>query len=142
MPKPPADFILPMINPRKKTLRPTYGPGKPSPGLGRRPGQVNKLTRDIKQGIVDAATNVGRDGSGEGGLVGFLEDLATNHKKAFASLLGKVLPLQINAGAMVQTIGTVNVISVPADHYLSAEDMRRLNLVHEIEHAPEFIEQD
>jgi deferrochelatase/peroxidase EfeB len=54
----PADFALPVINPRKPHR---YGPDNPPPGKGRTPGQVNKITSDIKRGIIEAATLHGAD---------------------------------------------------------------------------------
>ena len=53
----PADFEVPAIAPRKpgKYL---FGPNRPSPGKAK--GAVAKITRDIKNGIVEAAENIGR----------------------------------------------------------------------------------
>jgi hypothetical protein len=134
----PDDFELPVINP--KPHKPgTFGRGNPPPGKGRLKGTVNKVTRDLKNGIVDAAIALGRNGEGEGGLQGYLQFLGWHHPKAFASLLGKILPLQVTGdGLPGTTIGTVNVISVPADHYLSAEDIEKMRPTLEIEHAPEY----
>ena len=42
-----------------------------------------------------AAEQVGEDGKGTDGLVGYLRRVATEDVKAFAGLLGKVLPMQI-----------------------------------------------
>jgi hypothetical protein len=119
----PADFEISPIAPRKYG-RP-FGPDNPSPGKPK--GCIPKITRDLKEGIVEAAERVGSDGQGTGGLTGFLEDLARHHKRAFASLLVKLLPLQVaGTGTLGTHIGTVNVISVPVDHYLSAEDIERM----------------
>jgi hypothetical protein len=85
----------------------------------------NTFTRDIKRGIVDAAAKHGSDGRGKDGLTGYLFHLAKKHPKAFAGLIGKTIPLQV-AGNVGQYIGTVNVISVPVDHYLKAEDIARM----------------
>lgn len=125
MPEPPADFVLPALKPRKPHL---YGPDNPPPGKGRLKGSVNRVTRDLKAGIIDAAVALGADGAGTGGLQGYLMWLGRGHPKAFAGLLSKMLPLQVsNEGLASATIGTVNVISVPVDHYLSAEDVERLS---------------
>ena len=42
--------------------------------------------------------------------------------------MAKLLPFNLNANvnASVASITSVNVISVPSDHYLSAEDMERM----------------
>lgn len=86
---------------------------------------ANKLTQDIKQGIVGAATKIGYDGQGLGGLEGYCMMLAEDYPKQFASLLGRVLPLQINAtpGAF---IGSVNIVGVPSGMYMTAEQMKAL----------------
>jgi hypothetical protein len=89
-------------------------PGKPK-------GAVAKITRDIKNGVLTAAENLGSDGNGTGGFIGYCEYLGRFHPKAFAHLLGKMLPLQVHSEGLVgASIGTVNVISVPADHYVKS----------------------
>jgi hypothetical protein len=130
MPEPPADFVLPVINPRK------VGPGHPPPGKGRFPGQINRITRDLKHGIVDAAAAHGADGFGAGGLTGYLLHLATHHPKAFAGLLGKLMPLQVN-GTLQSVVGEVRIVSVPADTYLTAESMAKLKPAQTIDNGPQ-----
>ena len=39
-----------------------YGPNNPPPGRSK--GVVNKVTKDLKEGVLTAATNIGRDGNG------------------------------------------------------------------------------
>ncbi|MGM4958105.1 hypothetical protein [Bradyrhizobium sp. 604_D8_N2_3] len=127
----PDSFQLDPINPKAQKI----GPGHPPPS--RRRGVANKLTRDLKKGIVDAAANVGRDGNGEGGLTGFLEDLALHHKKAFAGLLGKVLPMTIGAdNSSAVMVGTINIVSVPAGHNEDGSPMAVVNPPI-IEHTPQ-----
>ena len=133
----PADFeIKPIVKRQYRGLRP-FGPDNPAPV--KQKGAVAKITRDLKEGIITAAENIGSDGNGTGGLVGFLEDLGRNHKKAFASLLVKLIPMQISGDDTIgNRIGTVNVISIPHDTYLSSEDIERLRLPgRAIEHTPE-----
>ena len=67
----------------------------PAAGMGRRKGSRNKVTGLLKTAILEAAANAGSDGKGEGGLVGYCRFLARNEPRAFALLLGKVLPLQV-----------------------------------------------
>jgi hypothetical protein len=59
---------------------------------GRRRGTPNKTTRALKEAILEAAELAG----GESGLVGYLTTLAKTNTSAFATLLGKVLPLQVS----------------------------------------------
>ena len=84
-------------------------------GTGRKPGQRNRLTTDMKEALLAAATNVGfvreedlldKDGKstgktelkwdGDGGLEGYLEWAAVYHPGHFITQLGRVMPLQIN----------------------------------------------
>jgi hypothetical protein len=84
----------------------------PSAGRGRPKGAKNKTTRALKEAILLAAENVGRIdedvevsekghaikrrwATGEDGLVGYLEGLATNEPVAYAGLLGRVLPMTV-----------------------------------------------
>lgn len=76
----------------KQTLEKRIGEGKPGPG--RKKGVPNRTTTMLKDAILQAATEAG----GPEGLVGYLKFLAADSPPAFASLLGKVLPMQINHG--------------------------------------------
>lgn len=62
---------------------------------GRKKGTPNKNTSDLKNAILEAAEKVGLDGQGTDGLTGYCSRLALKEPKAFATLLGKVMPLQI-----------------------------------------------
>ncbi len=67
----------------------------PAAGKGRVKGTPNKTTALLKDAIIKAAEAAGADKAGKDGLVGYCTFLATEEPKAFAQLLGKVLPLQI-----------------------------------------------
>lgn len=92
---------------------------------GRRLGSTNKVSRDLKEGIIDAAVIVGSDGKGKDGLRGYLVMLARKHPKQYTGLLARVMPLQIT-GDVGGFIGQVNIVSVPVDRYLSPEDAKKL----------------
>jgi hypothetical protein len=72
---------------------------KPSPGFGgkrnnsgRPKGVSNKITTQLKDAILEAATRAGD----KGGLVAYLEKQArADSCGPFVALLGKVLPLQV-----------------------------------------------
>ena len=85
----------------------------------------DKLTRDIKEGIVDAAIRHGLDGKGADGLSGYLFMLSRDYPKQFTSLLGRMLPLQIQ-GNLGQFIGAVNITPVPQGQYLTAEQIKSM----------------
>jgi hypothetical protein len=78
--------------------------GDPNPGRGRPKGSENKMTRILKEAVVVAAELVGNRLTREpklalegSGLVAYLEWAAEHEPKAFLTLLGKVLPLQLHA---------------------------------------------
>jgi hypothetical protein len=65
--------------------------GSPKTG-GRQKGTPNKLTAQLKDAILEAATLAGN----EDGLVGYLKTQASANPGPFMALLGKVLPMQIS----------------------------------------------
>ena len=68
--------------------------GGKRPGSGRKKGVPNKFNADLKEAILQAATQAG----GSLGLVGYLQMQASANPGPFMALIGKVLPMQI-AGA-------------------------------------------
>ena len=60
---------------------------------GRSKGIPNKTTALLKDAILKAADQAG----GKGGLVAYLQVQAKKNPGPFIGLLGKVLPLQVNA---------------------------------------------
>lgn len=64
-------------------------PKKPKTG-GRTAGTPNKLTKALKEAILEAA-----DGSHKDGTVGYLKVQARDNPAAFMTLLGKVLPMTV-----------------------------------------------
>ena len=61
-------------------------------GMGRKKGVPNKVTALLKDDILAAAA-----AAHEGGRVGYLTEQAQANPTAFLTLLGKVLPTDINA---------------------------------------------
>ena len=61
---------------------------------GRKRGVPNKFPRAVIDVILAAAEDVGFNGRGDDGLIGYLRWLANRQPVAFAGLLGRVLPLQ------------------------------------------------
>ena len=87
-------------------------------------GVHNRIARDLKRGIITAAVNMGSDGKGKDGLIGYLEWLARRKPQAFAQLLGKLIPLQLDGDLGVNiTPVKVNIISVPSAHYIRADQV-------------------
>lgn len=116
------------------------------PGQGKPKGAVARISRDLREGLIDSAVQYGSNGRGEGGLVGFFLHLARNFPRTHASLLCKLLPLQIGGGLGISTTVAINVVSIPAGFNsdgspqsspiieptpqlpISAEDLRRAAL--------------
>lgn len=73
------------------------GSKPPRAGMGRPAGAVNKTTSALKDAILKAAEAVGEDQYGRDGLVGYCTHLAKKEPRSFAVLLGRVLPMQVNA---------------------------------------------
>jgi hypothetical protein len=121
MPQPPPGFELPRLQekPRDKRL------DNLRPGQGRVPGVVNKVTRDLKSGILDGAIAHGADGEGAGGLSGYLHMCATRYPRSYMQLLGKLLPLTLSNNGLTGATTTVNIVGIPTDHYLSKEGLER-----------------
>jgi hypothetical protein len=69
----------------------------PAAGMGRKKGTPNKTTAALKDAILMAAAAVGEDGCGKGALTGYLTMVAKTDVKAFAGLLGRVLPMTVGA---------------------------------------------
>jgi hypothetical protein len=83
--------------PEKQTRKNGIGIGHGVPGPGRTRGVPNRTTTVIREAILAAAQAVGEDGHGKDGLTGYLRRVALKDMKAFAALLGRVLPTQISA---------------------------------------------
>jgi hypothetical protein len=72
--------------------------GQPRPAnAGRKAGVPNRTTQILKDAILMAAELTGYDKKGKDELVGYLRFVAENYPQSFCALLGRVLPLQINA---------------------------------------------
>lgn len=81
---------------------------------GRSKGTPNKTTALLKEAILGAATNTGSDGEGKDGLMGYCGFLAKSEPKAFAALLGKVLPMQITGedGDAIKTVTRIELVAL------------------------------
>lgn len=77
-----------------KQVKPTAKRKPPRAGMGRPKGSRNKTTTLLKDAILKAAENAGNK-VGDNGLVSYLEEQATKNPGPFMSLLGKVLPTQV-----------------------------------------------
>lgn len=85
-----------------------FGPGNP----GKPRGAKTKTTRVLREAIVLAAEQVGENGKGADGLVGYLRRVAVEDVKAFSGLLGRVLPLQITGegGGAISVVSRIELV--------------------------------
>lgn len=68
--------------------------GEPkTPGSGRKPGSLNKVTVALREAILQAADEVEGEGKSR---VDYLKWLAKTQPSSFAMLLGRVLPTDVN----------------------------------------------
>ncbi|MCT8970890.1 hypothetical protein [Microbaculum marinisediminis] len=70
-------------------------------GKGRPKGSPNKVTSRLREAIIAAADDHGRDGEGSDGLKGYLAMLARDEKKTFATLLGRIVPAHVEGDMTV-----------------------------------------
>jgi hypothetical protein len=107
-----------------------FAEGQPAPNdiPHRKRGTPNKITRDLKQGIIEGAVKHGFNGKGSGGLTGYLRMCAKKYPKAYLSLLGRLLPLTVKSDENLigNLISAVNIVTVPTGRFLSAEDIQQL----------------
>ena len=55
---------------------------------GRKRGTPNKITREYREALIDAANQIGSDRKGNDGVVGYLKVIAVYQPAAFCRLLG------------------------------------------------------
>lgn len=71
------------------------GHGGARKGAGRKEGANGKINKLIRECVLQAADNVGSDGRGKDGVVGYLEERAKDQPQAFMGLLGRAMPMQV-----------------------------------------------
>ena len=115
-----------------------YPKGAPKPkGSGRKKGTPNKLTRDVKEAILEAFQKGGklRWKNPKTGLyetitcpggVEYLQSMMISHPEQFLTLLGKLLPLQLTGeGGGPVEFQEVKIIAVPANKDTKAKDAKK-----------------
>lgn len=88
-----------------KVLKPAVKP--PNAGKGRKKGVPNKMTKALKEMILEAL-------DGAGGVEYLIEQAAAN-PTAFLTLVGKVLPLDVNSNHSGQIVAQVVFKGLNAD---------------------------
>ena len=100
---------------------------------GRPKGKPNMLTRTLKEAIILAAEAEGADGKGKEGLVGYLRSVARTRPAVYTQLMGKLLPLEVQAKLMqlqlqLQAGGANNGMTGIIDEIraMPTDDLRRV----------------
>ena len=106
--------------PREVKKRPKVEEGNKR-GRGRPPGAQNYYTRQVKEAILEAANQLGEDGEGYDGLVGYMRFLGRSEPKTFAMLLRAVMPTQVD-------IKTVEQVGRPKRYQTSEEVLEELKM--------------
>ena len=94
----------------------------------KRTGRPNRITRDIKKGLIELAVRHGSDGKGEGGLGGYFDYLLRKDLAAHARLIGRWLPRQLNVDVEISGrigITTVQIVSVPNGRFVTQAETER-----------------
>jgi hypothetical protein len=86
----------------------------PNAGQGRPKGALNKTTSLLKEAILLAAEQQGSNGAGKDGLAGYCQFLAEKEPRAFAQLLGKVLPMQVALDGITSPVVPVINVTIGA----------------------------
>lgn len=118
-----------------------FAKGQPAPprGVHRKRGAINKITSDIKAGIISGFARHGSNGEGEGGFAGYCYFLARRHPRAAARLIEKLLPLTVNGSAVAKVglINSVQIVTVPHDTFLNSDEIAKFqSATPVIEHEP------
>lgn len=101
--------------------------GRFMPGVrpaGRKKGVPNRSTLNVKLAFIEAATRIGSNGKGLGGLRGFIERVGRSNPEALLLALARLIPPPAKQEEATPAIGVVNVVAVPAGRYLSQEQAR------------------
>ena len=94
---------------------------KPDKTTGKRPDKATKLLKDA---ILKAAIKAGNQ-LGEDGLVSYLEAQALKNASSFLTLLGKVLPAELNNnGQQIKTVTKIELVAMkdPLEEKASRKD--------------------
>ena len=81
---------------------PKIGPNRGNAGKGRPKGSSNKVTAALKDMILKALDEAHPEGT-----VAYLKSQASANPVAFMTLVGKVLPLQVNADVESKVVGEI-----------------------------------
>ncbi len=90
----------------EKQSKKSIGKGGARPGAGRPKGSLDKGHAAIREMVVSALDNLGG--------VEYLQGVAATHPAAFLSLLGKILPTQVEGpdGGPIETVTRIELVAL------------------------------
>src|SRR3974390_1058809 len=65
------------------------------PAAGRKKGQQNRVTREIREAVLAAGNNLGLDLKGYGGLTGYFMRVGIKSPSTLAQIAGRLLPRKV-----------------------------------------------
>jgi hypothetical protein len=87
----------------------------PKAKVGRPKGSRNKLTKSTTELLLRAAAEVGDSitpgEDGKGGVLGFLKVSAVTERRAYLALIGRALPVQVNARVTHKPMMTLDEVA-------------------------------
>lgn len=108
-------------NPPRPRKPGTFQPGHKQ---HRPKGAVNRVTSQLKAGILAAAVEHGSDGNGKDGLPGYLRHCAKKHPRHFLQLLRTIMPRKISTEA-AKAINDMLAPPIPPQPLSAMEKFRR-----------------
>lgn len=119
--EPRTEVSDPPTAPQKDYSKPGVFQKGHVPTVRRRAGTRNRITTDLKHGIIEGAAKHGEDGKGKGGVNGYLAWAARKYPRDYLKLIGRLLPLDLNATGLPKgsSIGSINIIAAPSNMILS-----------------------
>lgn len=131
----------PRLRPMRQEKHPNLVRYAKGEAPGRPPGSRNKVTRIVKEALLDSLEESGSDGKGKDGSVGYFVWLSRSEPVAYAALIARVLPMQLQVSGDVNHTGAVAQVRMTSKELEAKLKERGLPMPTLIEHDPdEFLD--
>ena len=107
---------------------------------GRPKGSQNKVSRTVKEALIEAGNSVG----GREGMVGTFKKVAEKNIVAFGKMLADTIPLEVKADVAAQLRGPleVRIVSIQHGDHFTKDQCDALTTTGEFLPGPLYIEKD
>ncbi|MGX1104514.1 hypothetical protein [Bradyrhizobium elkanii] len=97
-------------------------------GIGRPKGRGNNMTRHMRELVFQAGENVGSDGKGTGGMLGYIMMLSKCFPQMYVTLLLRLLPQATHLEAEISVVGGggINIVPIKAGTYIDPKDVAEM----------------